>query len=149
MFRLEKNFPKALQDYETLLQKDPQYFSAYLERGKLYLRLKRTTEALQDFLVLWKKQPHLCPIYELAVLQIQAGQHYDVIEVFKKGLILEKNPESSKKLLTLFLEFLFQKAFDAPSEKTVEFLQLYLEYAPLEDPRKIPVQDALKHLEKK
>lgn len=122
----QKEFSKAIQAYQKVIQLDPAHVEAYNNLGIIYQALGEMERAFEAF----QKSIEINPKYEkgynnLGILLFLKGRYEQAQEVFEKGLAINPNNVDSY----LHLGILFKKKGEW--EKAIESYQKALGIQPL------------------
>jgi Flp pilus assembly protein TadD len=125
-FYYQKNFSKAIQAYEKVIELDPTYVEAYNNLGIIYQTTGDTKSAFRAY----QKSTEINPRYEkgynnLGLLFLLEGRYEEALEVFQKALAINSNNIESH----INLGILFKKK--GQGEKAIESYQKALAIDPL------------------
>jgi lipoprotein NlpI len=96
------HYDKAVSDYTSAINIDPQLISAYIDRAVGYARLEKYNEAYADLNTVLQMQPNNMRAYVTrGTLSFLVGKYQDAAADFKRYLQL--NPKDTYRMLWLFL----------------------------------------------
>jgi len=88
----KKIYRKALQEFDKVIQLDPNNYRAYFWRGRVHIKLKRYSNATVDFQMVIKLKPDYAEAYDnLGWLYMQLVEYDESIKYLSKSLELKPN----------------------------------------------------------
>lgn len=88
----KKKYSKALHEFDTAIELDPNNYRAYFWRGRTYIKIKRYREATIDFQTVIKIKPDYAEAYDnLGWLYMQLDEYDESIKYLSQSLELKPN----------------------------------------------------------
>ena len=96
-FLKNQDYNSALEKFNEAIKINPNYYSAYYERGKIYYELKKYDKALADFQKVLKIDPHFARTYgKIGEVYYNLKDYPNALENLNQAIRIENEEDAQK-----------------------------------------------------